>query len=69
MSVFKAYDIRGVYPEEVNEELAYNVGRAIVVFTKADQIVVGYDVRESSSLLFNNLVKGITDQGGTVIRA
>ena len=39
-SIFKAYDIRGLYPEEINEDAIYNIGRAIVVFTKAENIVL-----------------------------
>jgi phosphomannomutase len=67
-SIFKAYDIRGVYPEEINEETIYNIGRAIVVFTKAETIVVGKDIRQSSDKLEAKLIEGLTDQGANVIR-
>ncbi|MDD3486908.1 MAG: phosphomannomutase/phosphoglucomutase [Candidatus Moranbacteria bacterium] len=64
--IFKAYDIRGVYPEEINEEAAYSIGRAAVQYLDAKRVAVGRDIRESSSALFENLAKGITDQGADV---
>jgi len=64
--IFKAYDIRGVYPTEINEEAAYNIGRAMVQFLDAKKIAVGRDIRESSPVLFEFLTKGITDQGADV---
>ncbi len=67
-SIFKAYDIRGVYPEDINEETMYNIGRAIVVHTKAENIVVGKDIRLSSDSLEEELIKGITDQGANIIK-
>ncbi len=65
-SIFKAYDIRGIYPDELNEDLAYKIGRAFVVFMKCKEVMVGYDMRTSSGPLFGSLVKGITDQGADV---
>ena len=65
--IFRAYDIRGVYPDEINEETAYRVGRAIVEYTKKTKIVVGQDMRDSSPGLFKELARGITDQGADVI--
>jgi phosphomannomutase len=46
--VFKAYDIRGVYPDEIDEELAYAVGRAFVGLTGARTVAIGHDMRQSS---------------------
>ena len=46
--IFKAYDIRGVYPDELNEDLARRIGAAFAEFTGADAIVLGRDVRTSS---------------------
>lgn len=66
--IFKAYDIRGFYPEEINEETAYNIGRALVQHTGAKKIVVGYDMRESSPKIEEKLIEGSTDQGADVIR-
>jgi phosphomannomutase len=67
MSIFKAYDIRGVYPTELNEKIMYKIGRAFVDFLKCKNVVVGRDMRLSSPSLFNALVKGIIDQGADVI--
>jgi len=65
--IFKAYDIRGIYPEEINEDIAYNVGRATVKFLKAKELIIGRDNRLSSDSLYKSLIKGITDQGADVI--
>jgi phosphomannomutase len=71
--IFKAYDIRGVYPEELNEEAAYNIGAAFALFIKKTsdkenpQIVVGRDNRKSSDSLFEELKRGIIEQGADVI--
>ncbi|MDD5772863.1 MAG: phosphomannomutase/phosphoglucomutase [bacterium] len=66
-SIFKAYDIRGIYPSELNEENAYKIGQAFVQFLGKREIVVGYDMRLSAHVLFDALSKGIVDAGGTVI--
>ncbi|MFO8015740.1 MAG: phosphomannomutase/phosphoglucomutase [Candidatus Woesearchaeota archaeon] len=66
-SVFKAYDIRGVYPEQINEELAYLIGRAFVASLECREVVVGRDARESSPKLHKALLRGIMDQGADVI--
>jgi len=65
--IFKAYDIRGKYPKEINEETAYKIGRATAKFLKAKEIVVGRDNRSSSENLFKVLCEGIRDQGVDVI--
>jgi len=67
MSIFKAYDIRGIYPEQLNEEIAYKIGRAFVEFLKCKNVVIGRDMRLSSDSLFEALADGITDQGADVI--
>lgn len=67
MSIFKAYDIRGVYPEEINEKIIYKIGRAFVDFLNCKTVVLGRDIRLSSQKLFDALSKGITDQGADVI--
>jgi phosphomannomutase len=66
---FKEYDIRGVYPSEVNEEVAYKTGCAFVRFLnqKNPEIAVGRDGRTSSEPLFNSFKKGVTDSGGVVL--
>jgi phosphomannomutase len=65
-SIFKAYDIRGIYPTDLNEQTAYLVGRAFVTFLGAEQVVVGRDMRLSGPALFAEVVRGITDQGADV---
>jgi len=65
--IFKAYDIRGVYPNELNEEIGYKIGRATAKFLKAKEIIIGRDNRNSSDNLFKVLSEGIRDQGVNVI--
>ncbi len=66
-SIFKAYDIRGLYPEQLNEDVAYAIGRAFVTFLQADSVVAGRDMRVSSPNIFAALVKGLTEQGADVL--
>src|SRR3989338_1801302 len=65
--IFKAYDIRGVYPETLNEDVVYKIGRAFAYFLKAKDIIVGTDMRISSPKLSTALMKGITEQGANAI--
>ena len=65
--IFKAYDIRGIYPEQLNEEIAEKIGRAFVTFLGAKKVVIGRDMRPHSVPLFNALAKGITEQGCDVV--
>jgi len=67
--IFKAYDIRGVYPEELNEEMAYKIGLAFIKFTNAKNILVGEDARVSSPSLRDSLVKGLRSAGANVFLA
>ena len=65
-TVFKAYDIRGTVPDQLNESFAYLLGRALARRALAcgtDRIVVGFDGRLSSPGLSESLQKGITDEG------
>jgi len=66
-SIFKAYDIRGVYPDEIDEKTAYAIGRSLVEYLNAKNIVVGRDARASSPALFAALSKGITEAGCNVL--
>jgi phosphomannomutase len=63
MKCFKAYDIRGKVPDELNEDVAYRIGRAYAAFLRPSRVVVGRDVRLSSEALSSALVKGLTDAG------
>jgi len=67
-AIFKAYDIRGLYPKEINKNVAYNIGRALVQFTGAKKIVVGIDMRTSSLEIEKGLIAGIIKQGADVIK-
>lgn len=66
-AAFKAYDIRGRVPEELNEELAYRTGRAYVDIFGAKKVVVGRDVRLSGPALRDALVQGLNDSGCDVV--
>ena len=63
--IFKAYDIRGIYGEQLNEDIAYKIGRAFAMYI-GSKIVVAKDNRLSSDSLFEALTRGITDQGSDV---
>lgn len=63
---FKAYDVRGRVPEELNEELAYRIGRAYAAFLSPSRVVVGRDVRVSSLPLAEALASGLNDSGAEV---
>ncbi|MCX6720908.1 MAG: phosphomannomutase/phosphoglucomutase [Candidatus Staskawiczbacteria bacterium] len=61
--IFKAYDIRGIYPEELNDEAAYLIGRAFARKAGAKRITVGSDMRLSGPAIKKALIHGITDEG------
>ncbi|MCX6759813.1 MAG: phosphomannomutase/phosphoglucomutase [Candidatus Nealsonbacteria bacterium] len=65
-SIFKSYDIRGIYPGELNEETAKKIGQAFVNKTGARKIAVARDGRLSSEALSKALVEGILSQGADV---
>ncbi|MGH2718279.1 MAG: phosphomannomutase/phosphoglucomutase [Actinomycetota bacterium] len=60
--VFKAYDIRGVYPEELNETIARNLGAGFAAFTKTPSVIVGRDMRISSPALADAFIEGVRSQ-------
>jgi len=64
--IFKSRDIRGIYPEELNEETAFKIGQAFAAKTGASQIAVGQDMRISSPMLFEHLARGIVSQGANI---
>lgn len=67
MGIFKAYDIRGVVPDELDAKQAYRIGRAVACFVGASPIAVGRDARSHSPELAGALVDGIRDEGLDVI--
>ena len=64
---FKAYDVRGIYGEDVNEDLAYKLGRAYIAYTAAKTVVVARDMRPSGVTLAKELVRGLREAGANVI--
>lgn len=72
-SIFKMYDVRGIYPDTVNEEIAYKIARAYSEILKKEnpgkrlKIVVGNDMRLSSPSLKDEVIKGLVDSGLDVI--
>jgi phosphomannomutase len=67
--IFKAYDVRGVVPDELNEEIAEAVGGAFVRVTGARKIVTAHDMRASSVPLAGAFARGATSQGADVVEA
>jgi len=65
-TIFKAYDVRGLVPEQLDEEAARRIGGAFARFADAPRIAVGRDCRESSPGLANALIEGIVSQGVAV---
>jgi len=67
LTAFKAYDVRGRIPDEINEPLAYDIGRAYAGFVQPRTVAVGYDIRETSPGLARALTRGLTDSGVDVL--
>jgi phosphomannomutase len=65
--IFKAYDVRGLYPDEINEETARDIGAAFVAYLNAKRIAVGRDMRLSSPALAAACIDGATSQGADVV--
>src|SRR6266536_710692 len=66
--VFKAYDVRGLYPEQLDEDLAQRIGRAFIELTGAGSLAIGQDMRPSSEPMAAALADGATSRGADVIR-
>ena len=70
-TIFRAYDIRGVYPSEINEQTAYTIGRSYGSYLQEkynkNTCIVSHDNRLSSETLSQNLIKGITSSGCNII--
>jgi phosphomannomutase len=67
ITCFKAYDIRGRIPDQLNEDIAYRIGRAYATFLQPSVVVVGYDIRLTSPALCDAVSRGLTDSGVDVI--
>jgi phosphomannomutase len=68
-SIFKAYDIRGIYPDALNEDVAQKIGRAYVNYLElsGSRVVVGRDMRLSSPALEEAFIQGVTEAGADVL--
>jgi len=72
-NIFKAYDVRGIYGSELTEDLAYKISRAFVVLRQKElgrvnlKIIVGRDMRLSSPILSEAVIRGLTEQGADVV--
>jgi len=65
--IFKAYDIRAIYPDDLNAEVGYAIGRAFATFLRVDKVIVGRDMRLSGPQMFEAVTRGLMDQGADVI--
>jgi phosphomannomutase len=67
LSAFKAYDVRGRIPDEINPDLIYQIGRAYAAFIKPKRVAVGRDIRLTSGEFAQALIRGLTDSGVDVL--
>jgi len=69
-AIFRAYDIRGIYPDEIDEKSAYQIGLAFAAYVKdsgTEQIITGCDARISSPVLSRSFIRGVTDAGINIL--
>jgi phosphomannomutase len=67
LDCFKAYDVRGRIPDQLNDEIAYRIGRAYAAVVEPENVVVGRDVRLTSEAMANALSQGLTEGGADVL--
>lgn len=67
MSIFRAYDIRGIYGKDLTDEMMMKIGKALGTLIKGKKICIGYDTRKSSEKLFESLSKGLISTGCEVV--
>jgi phosphomannomutase len=65
--VFKAYDVRGIYPSELDEDGAYRIGRAFVEVFETKRIAVGHDMRVTSPSMAEAVIRGASEAGADVL--
>lgn len=68
-SIFKAYDVRGLYPQEFDAAAAYRIARATATHLRAKKMLVAMDNRDSSPVLKEEVIKGLTEEGIEIIDA
>src|SRR5947209_20113233 len=66
-TIFKAYDIRGVVPDELDADTARLIGASFAIFTGADRVLVAWDMRRSSEELSAAFIAGVREQGTDVV--
>ena len=66
-AIFKSYDVRGIYPDELNDDLAYQIGRCFVPLLQAKNVAAGRDMRESGAHLFEAFARGASEAGANVV--
>lgn len=67
MSIFKAYDIRGTYPDQIDARIARKIGQALVLFLKAKRLVVGRDMRTMAPEIQDAVIDGMLSMGCDVV--
>ncbi len=67
LAIFKSYDVRGIYPDQLNDDLAYKIGRCFIPLLKAKNVAVGRDMRDSGNSLFEAFARGASEAGGNVL--
>ena len=65
--IFKAYDVRGVYPNDLNEDIAYKIGRAYIAYLGATRVGISRDMRVSSPTICAAFIEGARTQGADVV--
>lgn len=65
--IFKSYDVRGIYPSELNDNIAYRIGRCFVPLLQARRVVAGRDMRASGATLFEAFARGASEAGADVV--
>jgi phosphomannomutase len=65
--IFKSYDVRGIYPAELNDDVAYRIGRCFATLLGARSIAVGRDMRPSGRSLFDAFARGVCESGADVL--
>ena len=66
-AIFKSYDVRGIYPSELNEDVAYGIGRCFIPMLNAKTVVAGRDMRPTGARLFDAFARGASEAGADVV--
>jgi len=66
-TIYRDYDIRGKYPEEINDKEVFKIAKALTKHFKPKKVAVGYDIRPSAENMFAAIAKGFTESGVDVV--